>query len=326
MTSSILSTSLDAARNVVLQSQNPSIAALQAKLRIGYRDALALIAELKNEHIVLCSWPGRDTGLHPDYRRMGIRCIQGDVRLNYIERVAQFAIFYFELAEENNNGHSELVKAQLPAEGIDWREVRRLFRVEWYGTLKCSITEAALLFHAWLRDQQKAPAQCDGVEAGIRARCLPYERPFIPVSDPRVCLDRAYVRLARFFRRIACEDITAHSRLVDWYVPPYEVPQNTEMPNQHPEHVVPCAALRDLAIACFEDHWSIHEVAKLLRRLLVIIWIEPAEKDLLDKGSAHLKDEMPAGWNAQSGCVYARLHDKGIKFKPAPGYNCACNL
>lgn len=325
MTSSTFNPALDAARTVVLQTQNPSIAALQAKLRLGYRAAADLIAELRNEHLILCPWPGRHTGLHPDYRRVGVRRIQGDARLNYIERVAQLAIFYFELAEEDNDGDSRLVQAQLPAEGVDWKEVRRLFRVEWYGTQKRSITEAALLFHAWLREQHKAPAQCNGVEDGIRARCLPYERPFAAVSDPRVRMDRAYVRLARFFRRMACEDITGHSRLVDWYISPDEVPQNMPMPGQHPEHVVPCALLRDMSIACYEDHWSAHEVAALLRHLLVIIWIGPAERDLLDKGAAHLKDRMPVGWNAQSGCRYARLHDKGIKFVPAPGYECACN-
>lgn len=324
MPSSTHSPTLDAARTVVLQTQNPSIAALQAKLRLGYRAAAALITELRNEHLILCPWPGRETGLHPDYRRVSVRRIQGDARLNYIERVAQLAIFYFELAEEDNDGHSELVKAQLPADGVDWKEVRRLFRVEWYGIQKRSITEAALLFHAWLCEQHKAPAQYGGVEAGIRARCLPYERPFTPVNDVSVRLDRAYVRLARFFRRTACEDISAHSRLVDWHVPPYEVPQNRALPGQHPEHVVPCAVLRDMAIACYDDHWSVHEVAALLRRLLVIIWIEPGERDRLDKGATHLKDKMPRGWNAQTGCLYARLHDKGIRFITAPGYGCAC--
>lgn len=137
-------------------------------------------------------------------------------------------------------------------------------------------------------------------------------------------LDRAYVRLARFFRRMGREDISGDSRVVDYFVPKAEVPQNAHLPDYHGEHVVPCAVLRDVAIACFEEHWSVHDVVALLRRLLVLIWIERDRKDLLDNHSDHLRDKMPAGWQPQTGCVYARLHAKGIAFTLAPGRECTC--
>jgi hypothetical protein len=324
MTHADFPVSLDDARDHVLQTQNPSIAQLQSKFRLGYHAASALIEQLRTEQVILSLWPSRDTGLHPDYRRVYPPRIQGDERLNYIERVAQLSIFFFELAEEDSDGHSELVQVQLPAGGLPWKEVRRLFRREWYGDRKLSITEGALAFHSWLCQQEAAPVERDGIEAAIRARCLPYERPFTAVRDPRLILDRAYVRLARFFRRMAREDITGHSRVVDWLVPPAEVPQNAKQPGKHGEHVVPCAVLRDIAIACFEDYWSVYDVAALLRRLLVLIWIEPGAKDLLDNGHDHLRDRMPAGWQTPTGCLYARLHAKGIVFTPAPGYECTC--
>ncbi|WP_400189919.1 hypothetical protein [Massilia orientalis] len=60
----------------------------------------------------------------------------------------------------------------------------------------------------------------------------------------------------------------------------------------------------------------------MLRHLLAVIWIERAERNQLDKGAAHLKNRIPAGWDAQTGCLYTRRHDKGIPFAPAPGYDC----
>lgn len=99
--------------------------------------------------------------------------IRGNARLNYIERVAQLAIFFFELAEEDSDGHSELIQLQLPARGLPWKEVRRLFLREWYGEHKLSISEAALAFHGWLCEQAAAPAEQGGIESAICARCLP---------------------------------------------------------------------------------------------------------------------------------------------------------
>ena len=123
---------------------------------------------------------------------------------------------------------------------------------------------------------------------------------------------------------MAREDITGHSRVVEWFVPNGELPQNAARPGQHGEQVVPCAVLRDVAIACFEDHWSVHEVAALLRRLLVLIWIEPGEKSVLDNSPDHIRDRMPVGWDTKTGCVYARLHAKEITFTPAPEFGCQC--
>jgi hypothetical protein len=34
---------------------------------------------------------------------------------------------------------------------------------------------------------------------------------------------------------------------------------------------------------------------------------------------------MPADWDGDAGCVYARLHARGIAFTPAAGFPCTCS-
>lgn len=261
---------------------------------------------------------------HPDYWRGHVASIRGDANLNYIERVSQLAVFFFELAEEEQNGHSRLIRDQLPSRALNWKQVRTQFREIWYGNQALSLTEAALAFHHWIEERNAAPKNLVEAEAGIRALCLPYERPFRPITDSRLRLDRAYLRLARFYRRMVREDVTLHSRTVERFVSNAEAPQNQGMPGYHPEHVVPCVVIRDMAMACFEAHASIYDVASMLRRWLVVIWIEQSHRTLLDQGENNLKNRMPENWDRMTGCVYARLHEKKIGFVPAPTHPCTC--
>lgn len=263
-------------------------------------------------------------GVHPDYRREDVQSVRGNGRLNYIERIVQLALFFFELAEEETNGHSRLIRDQLPAPALNWKQVQAQFREAWYGREALSLTEAALAFHRWTCERGAAPEDLTGVEAGIREGCLPYERPFQSVDDPQQRLRRSYVRLARFYRRMLREDLTWHSRVVERFVPNAAAPQNQGRPGQHPEHVVPCVLMRELAQECFGNHQSVHDVAALLRRWLVVIWIDQDHRKLLDHGKDNLKSRMPDNWDNAAGCVYARLHEKKILFQPAQGYPCTC--
>ncbi|MGX4640870.1 hypothetical protein [Massilia sp. SYSU DXS3249] len=262
--------------------------------------------------------------LHPDYRREHVPTVKGNAPLNYIERIVQLALFFFELAEEDTNGDSRLICHQLPLPTLKWQQVQAQFRQVWYGSKALSLTEAALAFHHWICEQGGLFGNLDGVETGIREGCQPYEGAFYPVADPGRRLERSYIRMARFYRRMVREDITQHSRIAEWFVPNAVVPQNDGKPGQHPEHVVPCVVLRDLAKECFAKHQSVHDVAVLLRRLLVVIWIEPEHRDWLDFGKDNLKNRMPENWNSMSGCLYARLHDKVISFQHASGHPCTC--
>jgi hypothetical protein len=262
---------------------------------------------------------------HPDDAQVHVQSIQGDPLLAYSERIGQLALFFFELAEEGNDAHSDAIKAQLPVPNVPWKALQTRFRADWFGTQGLTLTDGALACQRWLVEQGAVAEHPGDVDAAIRAVCLPYERPFAPVTDPAIRLDRAYVRLARLFRRSLREDFSEHSRAVEWCVPNAVAPQNIGVPGQHPEHVVPCAVLRDIARERYGEPWSVRQVATLLRSLLVVIWIDEDGRVALDNGSGNLRSAMPKNWVASSGCIYARLHDKGILFQPAPGYACSCS-
>lgn len=313
------------ARSTVIYTQNPGIAALQAKLRIGYSFACELIDQLQREGILLLPFPGRAAGIHPDWRRIHVQSIKGDARLTHFERVVQLALFYFELAEEDSNAHSGIAGPQVAWAGISWQDVQNQFRSNWYGQQNLSLTEAALAFNAWLGIQGVTEAFLEEAASAIRAGCLPYERPFRPVRDERERLDRLYVRMARFFRRGVREDFSHHSRAAAYFVGNDLAPHSEHVPGFHGEHVVPCAVLRNIAFDRYADQWSVMHVATLMKRLLVVAYIPQEGKLLLDSGQDCLRDRMPdSAWDPIEGCIYARLHSKNIDVPFIAQYPCTC--
>jgi hypothetical protein len=313
------------ARAIVIRTRNPGVAALQAQLRIGYSSACELIIRLQHEGILLLPFPGRATGIHPDWRRIYVQSIKGDVRLAHFERVVQLALFYFELAEEDSDAHSEIARPQVAWTGIRWKDVQHQFRSNWYGQQNLSLTEAALAFNAWLGIQGIAEALLEEAAITIRAGCLPYERPYRPVRDERERLDRLYVRMARFFRRGVREDFSHHSRVAEYFVGNDLAPHSEWVLGYHGEHVVPCAVLRDIAFDLYADRWSVMHVAALMKRLLVVAYIPQEGKLLLDSGRRCLRNRMPdSAWDPMEGCIYARLHAKNIDVPFIAEYPCTC--
>lgn len=75
---------------------------------------------------------------------------------------------------------------------------------------------------------------------------------------------------------------------------------------------MPCTFLRDLAFKMYWDGKSEKHIAEMLRRLLCIAYITPAEAHLLDN-ELGLKTTIPDGWNFESGSVKARLEEAGIQ-------------
>ena len=181
---------------------------------------------------------------------------------------------------------------------------------------------AALAFHDWLRERGVAPADCSGLSQTIITECLPYERPRVAATAPAERLARAYVRLARYYRRSLAEGGSRHTRIAQYYVRDAVVPQTLRLSvDQYPEHVVPCAVLRDTAEAAFEGGASVRDVADWIQRRMVVAWIARSDARRLD-GALGLKDRMPPGWNIASGCCYARLHAGGVAFLPPSSHPC----
>lgn len=118
-----------------------------------------------------------------------------------------------------------------------------------------------------------------------------------------------------YYRQMFGDGVNRDTRVPDYFILREFIPQGRSREGtQHPEHVVPCAVLRDTAIRYFEQGRSLNQVVKMLERWLVIVWISPPEKARLDTGTQALKDRMPTGWNEESDCMYQRLHDKNIAF------------
>lgn len=111
-----------------------------------------------------------------------------------------------------------------------------------------------------------------------------------------------------------------HSRLFDTLIYTVPVIGTSRKGGGHKEHLVPCALLRDLAFQMFWEGESIKkdvaetekEVAKMLKRLLCIAYITPAEARFLDH-DLKFKTIMPLNWNFETGSIMARLEEAGIE-------------
>lgn len=168
---------------------------------------------------------GRQPGLHPDYCRHAIRRIAGNKRLCHVRMVVQTALLCFELDEEATAGDSAVLKLHAPP-GLHWKTLRTLFLEDWYGKQKLSLTEAALAYHKWLQERGAAPVDCSRLAHAIRTECLPYERRRVDATAPAIRLARAYVRLARYYKRSLAEGGSRHTRIAEYYVRNAVVPQN----------------------------------------------------------------------------------------------------
>lgn len=311
------------ARIAARQSQSPSVSALQRVLRIGHSKASSLIEQLQDEGMLLSPMTGRKPGLHPDYCSHPVDRLVGNEGLCYVRMVVQTALLCFELDEEATAGDSAVLRLHAPA-GTHWRTLRTLFMEDWYGKQGLSLTDAALAYHEWLQERGAAPAECNGLVDAIRSECLPYERPRVDATASAIRLARGYVRLARYYKRSLAEGGSRHTRIAEYYVRNAVVPQNAKSPGRtYPEHVVPCAVLRDTATAAFEAGASVRDVAEWIESMMVVAWIDKAEARHLDCDLGW-KDRMPPDWEPASGCRYARLHIAEISFTPATSHPCTC--
>lgn len=320
---SLDSLTLEGARRAVVQSQDPSACALQGALRIGHTLARSLVAQLQAEGVILLPMQGRQQGLHPDYHRHVAQRIAGDERLCHVRQVVHAALLCFELDEEASNGDSGVLALHAPP-GSDWRILRAFFLQQCYGRQRLTLTAAALAYHAYLREQGLAPAECDGLPEAIEAECLPYERARVAIAAPSEKLARATIRLARYYLRSLNEDGSRHTRIAQFYIRDAIAPQNVRLSaDQYGEHAVPCAVLRESAAAAFVGGACVREVADWIRRRMVVVWIAKDDAWRLDY-ELGLKDRMPPQWDTESGCCYDRFHVGRITFTPAPTHRCTC--
>lgn len=132
--------------------------------------------------------------------------------------------------------------------------------------------------------------------------------------------ERMFLRVARIIYEWCEEGQGIDTRILENVLIPdkYVIAGASIKGRGHREHVIPRLAI---VLRCqemfIEKGASIEDVAKEIRRLLKIVFITKKEARHIDKDLGW-KTVMPPDWNFESGDVFARLHQAGVKFSEIP--------
>lgn len=253
-----------------------------------------------------------------------------NAEVNYISRIVQTTNFFFETNEEGTGGGStKIIDLIKPHASIGNVELRNFLLNDLFRKRSFTLTEAASELTSWLNLRGIPLPAVEDLDGKVRLACQPFERPPRNVITPIEILDRAFIRLARYIRLMQTTDVSRHSRVFDYFIPPNAIlrgrSRKAPLINFHPEHVVPCAYIRDLCLKVFDGasiydgvtvvDASIEDIVPTIRRLLAVVRISQDERECIDKGPKALKDSMPKNWDSKAGCIYERLHEKNIVFE-----------
>lgn len=241
---------------------------------------------------------------------------------NRLERIAYLAYFCFETHEELGGGGSSVIfKLINPATGkILWTQLRSVILDGFIRQQNMSITEAAVYTAKWLCAAGAGNFDAEDLDK-LRLICSRYEHSFANVTSLEELYSRRRLRLIRLLWLIHAHDVSAHSRVTELFFAGDEIciGRSTDAPiyGSHPEHVVPCAYIRDLILERFlarplvieniEDDQCAMDMCKLTQRLMTVAYISQEHREFLDKGDKAMKISMPAGWDPDIGDVLDRL-------------------
>ncbi len=299
---------------IVIEEQSPSVALLQRRLRIGFNSAEGLMEALEALEVVTPRYDG--------IRRL-TACYEKPetaTRAAHVRKVFETARFFWEMWEENCDGHTLAIGFLKPTK-LSNTAVRDLVLGEFYRKRGFSMHDAAVGLAQWLQQNDDGPAFDPMMEVDIAILCATATRAFEPVSDVEAIIQRSFVRVVRYIQQTRLDGKVADSRCFDYYPAAEHVPTGYgKNGGTHPEHVVPCAFLRDRCIARLGEGASVEDVAKEIRPFLAIVMINKHEWDKLDdspaSGGLGLKKVMPSNWDFETGDRFARLHAAGIAFDP----------
>jgi hypothetical protein len=255
-----------------------------------------------------------------------------DQRRNYLERIAYLAYFFFETMEEDaGDGHSGIINLINPLpDKLSMQQLRELILRDLLASrqaqgLAISITDAALKAAKKLQSADIAPFEDDDDDVLLlKSICARYEHPFENVQSEEKRRARGCMRLVRLLWLMHIHGVGAHSRALEFIFPNDKIliGRSPKAPatGYHPEHVVPCAFIRDEIFRRFEterrlvpqgrakeDLVCMQGMVQLIERLMAVAYIHPDERDALDSGKGALKDKMPEGWDPDTGDILNRL-------------------
>ena len=254
-----------------------------------------------------------------------------DNRSIFVSQVFETALYFREMYEEGNSGMTTAIAWLKPVKSIKNTAVRKFVLDDVYKSRKLPFTEAVFELAKWHPVGGQPPEfEIHDIEVELRERCQAHEQQAKFIDDPEEKIKRSFLRAARHMQRISLNEATAHSRIVELFVPEVFVPKGGSAGAGHREHVIPCAALREESIARIKNGATLEQISGFLRRNVVIVEISKEQQKKLDgserNGGVGLKDKMPNGWQFDQHCIFARLHKAKITFVPPNGFpNCATN-
>ena len=164
----------------------------------------------------------------------------------------------------------------------------------------------------------------------LAALCLGENRTYQRVTGKEEKIERSYLRLARYIRRVLTEGAPPNTEIFLYFIPGEFVPRGQGKNGAGwEEHVVPRKYLLQACLELFKAGWSVQDVARILRLSLAVVPITTEQSGLLDttvdNGGLGLKESMPDGWRIGIDCIYERLHRANIEFEPAgEAATCTC--
>ena len=304
---------LVAARDLLDKEQRASVGLLQRRLRLEHVSAIGLMESLQVEGVV--------GPLQDGVRRLTPRYEKPETasRARFIRALFEIARFFFEMWEEDSNGHTGAIKAMKPVPAVDSVELRKLVLDDYYRRQHMTVGAAALSLLEWLRGKELAPDLNEADYDDLGLLCASAERPFVEVRDDESINRRAFIRLIRFLCKEYLDGGAADSRSFEHFLTDFQTPTGfAKSGGSGREHVVPLALLRDRAFGRFGLGATVADVARELGPFFVIVKITEEERKRMDNGPAlgglGLKSKMPGGWSFDGGDPYARLRLAGIDF------------
>ncbi len=105
--------------------------------------------------------------------------------------------------------------------------------------------------------------------------------------------------------------VSVHSRIFERLIYDKDVILNKKAQDrEYPEHVVPCAYIRNLAFKMYWEGKTVDDVTMMIDRLYHIAYITSNEAIKIDKKH---KSTMPDDWNPHSDSILRRLEDAGVE-------------
>ncbi len=241
-------------------------------------------------------------------------------RATHLRRVFEAARFFWEMWEEGSAGDTRAI-AFHNTTSLSNMAFRDLVLRDFNKQRRLSLYEAATALARWLERNDRGTVFDAAMNADLAILCRVSARSIQPVSDVETIVQRSFVRLVRYLQQTRLDGKGAHSRCFEYFIAAAYVPTGYgKNGGTHPEHVVPCAFLRDRCIARLGEGASVEDIANEIRPFLAIVMITDTERSKLDNspafGGLGLKDIMPANWDFEAGDRFARLHAARIAFEP----------